>query len=190
MNEDGSSSYTNSSMPGLPIPGGDGGSASVAVPAVLVALLLPAVQQAREAARRTQSKNNLKQMGLAMHNYHDTFNNFPEGTVPSDTLEPHERLSWMYKILPYLDQAPLYNLMSQLEDEGYASTNLETYVQTAIPVYNNPGYGPRREPRTMSESEARPKKARQPPCPAQLRVFSVMTARLACETLLTGPRTR
>jgi hypothetical protein len=141
VNENGAQSYTNSSMPGLPIPGGDGGSASVAVPAVLVALLLPAVQQAREAARRSQSKNNLKQMGLAMHNYHDVFNNFPEGTVPSDTLEPHERLSWMYKILPYADQAPLYNLMSQLEDEGYASTNLETYVQTAIPVYNNPGYG-------------------------------------------------
>jgi prepilin-type N-terminal cleavage/methylation domain-containing protein len=75
----------------------------IAVIAILIALLLPAVQQAREAARRTQCRNHLKQMGLALHNYCDTFGVFPMGYHwPLGT-------GWSYHLLPFLDQAPLYN---------------------------------------------------------------------------------
>ena len=136
VDENGLTTRTTSSVPGLPIPGGDGGAASIAVPAVLVALLLPAVQQAREAARRSQSKNNMKQMGLALHNYHDVFNHFPAGTVKNDDLGVEERLSWMVSILPYMDQAPLYNQIDM--KEGHESATNSPLLMNAILTYMNP----------------------------------------------------
>ncbi|MDB5344629.1 MAG: Prepilin-type N-terminal cleavage/methylation protein [Schlesneria sp.] len=83
----------------------------IAIIAVLISLLLPAVQQAREAARRSQCKNNLKQIGLAMHNYHDIYNRIPMGYI--DTAAPTAAAtedggwSWAAQILPQLDQAAL-----------------------------------------------------------------------------------
>lgn len=89
----------------------------IAIIAILIALLLPAVQQAREAARRTQCKNNLKQIGLALHNYHDVFNVFTYrkgGTIGLGNTARNDgnynRLSGMVSLLPYLEQAPLWNL--------------------------------------------------------------------------------
>jgi prepilin-type N-terminal cleavage/methylation domain-containing protein len=79
----------------------------IAIIAVLIALLLPAVQQAREAARRTQCRNNLKQLGLALHNYHDVFGMFPLGRT--GTHLQNRRIGGFVGLLPYLDQAPLYN---------------------------------------------------------------------------------
>lgn len=86
----------------------------IAIIAILIALLLPAVQQAREAARRTQCKNNMKQLGLALHNYHDVHRAFPPGwiAVDSGVQSAHDGLNgagWGTMILPYLDQAPLYD---------------------------------------------------------------------------------
>ncbi|MSR59476.1 MAG: DUF1559 domain-containing protein [Planctomycetaceae bacterium] len=79
----------------------------IAIIAVLIALLLPAVQQAREAARRTQCKNNLKQYGLALHNYHDTYGQFAPGG--DGKWWDGTYLSWQARILPFVDQAPLFN---------------------------------------------------------------------------------
>lgn len=78
----------------------------IAIIAVLIALLLPAVQQAREAARRTQCKNHLKQLGLALHNYHDTFLVFPGASycgVPGSSTIAHCH-TWLESLLPYIDQ--------------------------------------------------------------------------------------
>ena len=97
----------------------------IAIIAVLIALLLPAVQQAREAARRTQCKNNLKQLGLALHNYHDTFNVMPPGAINPGVGPEQTNLPWVTTcstdcrntvftllLLPGLDQAPLYNTIN------------------------------------------------------------------------------
>ena len=91
----------------------------IAIIAILVSLLLPAVQQAREAARRSQCKNHLKQLGLALHNYHDTHNVMPFGMMNGNNswdvedgakgLFGTSRLSWFAMILPFIDQTPLYN---------------------------------------------------------------------------------
>ena len=84
----------------------------IAIIAVLIALLLPAVQSAREAARRTQCINNLKQIGIALHNYHDIVGCFPFGkgsnysvTVPG--APPYARWSWLSQLLPQLEQGTL-----------------------------------------------------------------------------------
>jgi len=81
----------------------------IAIIAVLIALLLPAVQQARESARRSQCKNNLKQMGLALHNYHDTHGALPPGHIMSSNCGGQFG-SWIVCILPFVDQQNLRNL--------------------------------------------------------------------------------
>jgi prepilin-type processing-associated H-X9-DG protein len=141
VDEDGIHLTTRSSAPAIPLVGGADMS-SVAVVAVLVALLLPAVQQAREAARRTQSKNNLKQLGLALHNFADTFNHFPQGTIPSKKLKPEERQSWLVEILPYLDQAPLYNQMNVnlRESAQWDGDDLKPSIELDIPMFINPSH--------------------------------------------------
>jgi prepilin-type N-terminal cleavage/methylation domain-containing protein/prepilin-type processing-associated H-X9-DG protein len=97
----------------------------IAIIAILIALLLPAVQQAREAARRTQCRNNFKQMGLALHNYHDNFNKFPSrryGTTGCNNNFCHNsgRITAWVAMLPYMDQAPMYNAI-QAGDPNWAA---------------------------------------------------------------------
>ena len=90
----------------------------IAIIGLLIALLLPAMQAAREAARRIQCQNNLKQIGLALHGYHDAWQSFSPAYLTSDTLPPNLLGSalelgpgwgWGTLILPYLEQSPVYN---------------------------------------------------------------------------------
>jgi len=111
----------------------------IAIIAILIALLLPAVQQAREAARRTQCKNNLKQMGLALHNYHDTYNRFPSGqgnTGFRGGVSPNEmwgHSQWV-ALLPYIDQAPMYNQWNFVADDEGWTGNRPIYTGKRIPM--------------------------------------------------------
>jgi prepilin-type N-terminal cleavage/methylation domain-containing protein/prepilin-type processing-associated H-X9-DG protein len=92
----------------------------IAIIAVLIALLLPAVQAAREAARRMQCTNNLKQIGLALHNYHDVHGRFPLGSIQVDTPKAY-RQPFLSSLLPFLEQRALYasfnyNLSFQVDE--------------------------------------------------------------------------
>lgn len=134
--KDGFRTYSRSSIPSLPLIGSSGGGGSVATVGVLVALLLPAVQQAREAARRTQSRNNLKQLGLALHNYHEVFNSLPAGTVENKDLKVEERFSWIAPILPFVEQAALQQQLN-MKEAWDSDGNAEATALT-IPVFLNP----------------------------------------------------
>ena len=105
----------------------------IAIIAILIALLLPAVQQAREAARRTQCQNNMKQLGIALHNYHDTIGVFPFGFDERETL-------WSAMILPQIEQANLYNtLIWQESGPGNwdANTISERSRSASPPTWSN-----------------------------------------------------
>ncbi|RCS49184.1 DUF1559 domain-containing protein [Bremerella cremea] len=107
----------------------------IAIIGVLIALLLPAVQQAREAARRGQCLNNLKQLALAMHNFHDTNKGFPKNTYG-----PNAGVSWSgwhllsasYKVLPFIEQENLYN---QFDLGGTWSYNQNGPMQVKVEAF-------------------------------------------------------
>lgn len=111
-----------------------GGSVGTSLP-VAAALLLPAVQSAREAAQRAQSMNNLKQMMLAMHNYHDTYRQFPPQFNADENGKP--LLSWRVHILPFVEQAPLYQQFHL--DEPWDSEHNRKLIAQMPPVYRAPG---------------------------------------------------
>lgn len=108
----------------------------IAIIAVLIALLLPAVQQAREAARRSSCRNNLKQIGVALHNYHDIHSQLPPGFI---SVSDRNSFSWPARILPQLDQGTLFNLLADDFDRTsrWNATDPEE-VRTVLPVFRCP----------------------------------------------------
>ena len=120
----------------------------IAIIAILISLLLPAVQQAREAARRTQCKNNLKQIGLALHNYHDVHSRLPAGyfsyptstgnaptwaRLDADTWDGAPGWSWAAMLLPFLEQG---NITSSLNfDQPLWDLPHRDVIQTKLPVF-------------------------------------------------------
>lgn len=107
----------------------------IAIIAVLVALILPAVQMAREAARRTQCVNNLKQIGLAINNYHSALGVFPPGRTRSILDGQGHCFGALAQLLPYVDQAPIYNAINFLHsaDRGFENaTSRATIIESFI----------------------------------------------------------
>jgi len=125
----------------------------IAIIAVLIGLLLPAVQAAREAARRTQCVNNLKQIGLALHNYHDSNNSFPMGSslarTPSSTdyggYGGWANWSCHALLLPYLEQTPLHNasnfMVTAGPDDGISDAMNQTVYITRVAGFLCPSDG-------------------------------------------------
>ncbi len=114
----------------------------IAIIAVLIALLLPAVQQAREAARRTQCKNNLKQIGLALHNYHDVTNILPPGYTQAQLAgntptyyNGFQGHPVHYFLLPYIDQANLYLSFNANVPRANIATQPSVLSGTVIPSF-------------------------------------------------------
>lgn len=108
----------------------------IAIIGILVALLLPAVQAAREAARRMSCGNNLKQYGLALQNYHDTYKVFPPGNAST------QQISWQVQVLPFCEQGPLFDQLNfgstalPLSGTGTPSTNIPTSAGVAREARN------------------------------------------------------
>lgn len=114
----------------------------IAIIAILIALLLPAVQQAREAARSSQCKNHLKQIGLALHNYHETHSSFPPGSNGGSTTTEAQFLvpNWRLHLFPQLEQSALYNQLDMMSagrsfSGATSGTNATVLRDQKISVY-------------------------------------------------------
>ncbi len=142
----------------------------IAIIAILISLLLPAVQQAREAARRTQCRNNLKQLGLALHNYHDVHRRFPagyfsyptsSGTAPAwaqldpNTWDGAPGWSWAAMLLPFLDQSNITQAID-LNRPVWDAFHRDM-IATKLPVFLCPTSSGGDEPFSVRQADGSPR---------------------------------
>ena len=108
----------------------------IAIIGILVALLLPAVQAAREAARRTQCVNNLKQLGTALYNFHDAKGKLPYGSYLDNTLKPvprNQRVTWVVQLMPFMEEQSLHGqILSMLNNNSVAPGHPHPMVHSAF----------------------------------------------------------
>lgn len=128
--------------------------AVLAVGVVMLSLLMPALQQGRGKARTTGCKNNLKMIGISLHNYHDVHKTFPPGWIPQD------RHSWLVALLPYMEQGALYNQMDfsnapPADTAPISQTVLQNYLCSANRRARelNPHYGKSAEGKGYARSD-------------------------------------
>ncbi|MBN9521955.1 DUF1559 domain-containing protein [bacterium] len=117
----------------------------IAIIAILIGLLLPAVQKVREAAARSKCSNNLKQLALGVHGFHDAVNRFPQNgdaTISCCWSATTRQWSWMARILPYIEQGPLYAAggMGNSPEPTQDNTNatVQAFIKTVVPTFRCP----------------------------------------------------
>lgn len=110
----------------------------IAIIAILIGLLLPAVRSVRQPAILLNCSNNLKQIGIAAHSYRDTHGHFPPGTIENAKLPPDTRLSWQVELLPYLEQPKLYEKFDRTAMwDAPANANLASGPTSEAQRYTN-----------------------------------------------------
>jgi hypothetical protein len=115
----------------------------IAIIATLMGLLIPAVMRVRDAAARSKCSNNLRQIGLALHQYHGAYNSLPPGVSYGDGSDPYPYMSWSCRLLPFLEQDALWRQaeLAFAQDKNFLDNPPHTGLATVLPIFGCPADG-------------------------------------------------